>query len=112
MVAVLPEEEEFNVIADCGFQIADLNTPKSTIRNPKYKIVIKVSNHYTQWQDILAQKQELQENSGNQFSVRQAPGKEKFSTRAAWNEQEEKKDLRIWCSAQGKAESKIYLWNA
>lgn len=32
MVAVPPEEEEYNKIADCRFLIADLN-PKSEIRN-------------------------------------------------------------------------------
>jgi hypothetical protein len=60
MVAVLPEEEEFNMIADCGFGMVDLEIRNriSEIRNTKFKIVIKVSNHYTRWQDILAQKQE------------------------------------------------------
>jgi hypothetical protein len=35
MVAVLPEEEEFNVIANFGFSISDCLNPQSTIRNPK-----------------------------------------------------------------------------
>jgi hypothetical protein len=41
MVAVLPEEEEFNAIAvpitiGIGFPISDCLNPQSTIRNPKF----------------------------------------------------------------------------
>jgi hypothetical protein len=40
MDAVLPVEEEFKLIADCGFVIADLKirNPKSEIENPKSEI--------------------------------------------------------------------------
>jgi hypothetical protein len=38
MVAVLPEEEEFKVIADCGFTNADYRL-KSEIANPKSEII-------------------------------------------------------------------------
>ena len=59
MAAVLPEEEEFKMITEFGFTNVDLN--QSEIKNPQSEIkdkVSKVSNQYTQWQDIQAQKQE------------------------------------------------------
>jgi len=45
MVAVLPEEEEYRIIADIGYLISDLN-PQSAIRNPKSEISNLVSLKY------------------------------------------------------------------
>ncbi len=51
MVAVLPVEEEFKMITE-------FVPPAGGTQSEILDKISKVSNHYTKWQDIQAQKQE------------------------------------------------------